>query len=58
MTRKQERKRRLLAWAAIVAAGVLAAAWLGGLAGAAALSAALWLGHRWMILPPGVAVLT
>ena len=58
MTRKQERKRRLLQWAAIVAAGVTTAAWLGGLAGAAALTAALWLGHRRMILPPGVAVLT
>lgn len=58
MTRKQERKRRLLEWAAIVAAGAAAAAWLHGLAGAAALAAALWLGHRRMILTPGVAVLT
>ena len=58
MTRKQERKRRLLEWAAIVIAGVAAVAWLGGVAGAAALTGALWLGHRRMILPPGVAVLT
>jgi peptidoglycan/xylan/chitin deacetylase (PgdA/CDA1 family) len=58
MTRKQERKRRVLEWAAIVAGGMVAAAWLHGVAGAAALTAALWLGHRRMILPPGVAVLT
>lgn len=58
MTRKQERKRRLLEWGALVVAGAGAAAWLGGLAGAATLTAALWLGHRRMILPPGVAVLT
>lgn len=58
MTRKQERKRRLLEWSAIIACGVVAAAWLHGIAGAAALTAALWLGHRRMILPPGVAVLT
>ena len=58
MTRKQERRRRVLEWAGIVGGGVVAAAWLHGLAGAAALTAALWLGHRRMILPPGVAVLT
>ena len=58
MTRKQERKRRVLEWATIVAGGVVAAAWLHGVAGAAALTAALWLGHRRMILPRGVAVLT
>lgn len=58
MTRKQERRRRVLEWVEIVGVGVAAAAWLHGLAGAAALTAALWLGHRRMILPPGVAVLT
>jgi hypothetical protein len=58
MTRKQERKRRLLEWAAIVALGAGAAVWLGGMGGAAALTGALWLGHRRMILPPGIAVLT
>lgn len=58
MTRRQERRRRVLGWAAIAACGVAAAAWLHGVAGAAALIAALWLGHRRMILPPGVAVLT
>lgn len=58
MTRKQERTRRVLEWAAVVSVGVVAAMLLHGFAGAAALTAALALGHRRMILPPGVAVLT
>lgn len=58
MTRKQERRRRVLEWLAIVVGGIVVAAWLRDLAGAAALAAALWLGHRRMILAPGVAVLT
>ena len=39
MTRKAERTRRTLEWAAIVGAGLAAAAWLHGFAGAAALTA-------------------
>lgn len=58
MTRKQDRKRRVLEWGATVTAGVALAAMLHGIAGAAVLIAALWLGHRRMILTPGVAVLT
>lgn len=66
MTRKQERKRRWLAWLAIMAAALLVAAagWalIGGAGGAilAALAIALGLaaGHRQLILPPGVAILT
>lgn len=66
MTRKQERRARVLRWAAIVLAASAAAALVlvrpGGLAGAVLASAvmlvALAAGHREMIAPPGVAILT
>lgn len=66
MTRKQERRRRVLAWAAWVACGVAGAcaalaymaAPLGWVVAAAVLGCALALGHRRMIAAPGVAILT
>lgn len=64
MTRKAERKRRVLGWAAIVAIGGGAAlvAWRivpdGGASAIALFALALAIGHRRMIAPPGVAVLT
>ena len=56
MTRRAARRRRLAEWAAIVAAGGAVGLAVGGI-GWAALAAALWLGRRRMVLPPGVAVL-
>jgi len=64
MTRKAERKRRVLGWAVIVAIGGGAAliAWRmvpdGGASAIALFALALAIGHRRMIAPPGVAVLT
>lgn len=58
MTRKQERLQRLVQWLCILAAGSAGALALGGWAGAALMAAALALGHRRMIAPPGVAILT
>lgn len=66
MTRRDDRKRRVRAWGSCVAAGGAAAAALllaiGGGAGAAlgitALLAGMALGHRFMIAPPGVPILT
>ncbi|HEV2746192.1 MAG TPA: polysaccharide deacetylase family protein [Allosphingosinicella sp.] len=64
--RKQDRRRRVARWALTVAAGALGGAFLwslvGGAAGAvmaaASVAAALAAGHRLMIAPPGVPVLT
>lgn len=66
MTRKAERRRRVLRWAASVAAGIglaaVAVMLLPGIAGAigaaVAVLIALAAGHRAMIAPPGVAILT
>lgn len=64
--RRDERKRRVQAWAACAAGGggggLLLWLILGGWAGAAlalgALLAGLAIGHRFMIAPPGVPILT
>lgn len=66
MTRKAERRARVLRWLATLAAGavvaVLGLILLPGVAGLAvalvALGVAAAVGHRWMIAPPGVAILT
>lgn len=64
MTRKAERNRRVLGWAAIVAVGGAAAfvGWRlvpdGGASAVALFALALAIGHKRMIAPPGVAVLT
>ncbi|HEX8446364.1 MAG TPA: polysaccharide deacetylase family protein [Sphingomonas sp.] len=64
MTRKQDRRRRVRNWAGMLLAGLLSAgaafawlplpAWLPP----AILFTTLAIGHRWMIAPPGVAILT
>ena len=66
MTRKAERRARVLRWLATLAAGMVAAAagliLLPGTGGTAfalvAVAGAAAIGHRWMIAPPGVAILT
>ena len=66
MTRKQERIRRAAQWLAIVVTGVAAGgigwhvfgAFTGPIWGAVCILAALVAGHRRLIAPPGVAVLT
>lgn len=66
MSRKADRKRRVLAWAALTLAGVLGALAaltymappLGWVAAVGSLLCGLVLGHRQMIAPPGVAILT
>lgn len=58
MTRKQERTRRVVQWAAIVAPCALLALVAGGWSGVALVVLALALAHHRMIAPPGVAVLT
>lgn len=66
MTRKRKRKQRVLAWAGWTGAGSIAAAFfflaiggvIGAVGGAAALALGLALGHRHMIAPRGVPILT
>jgi peptidoglycan/xylan/chitin deacetylase (PgdA/CDA1 family) len=66
VTRKRERKQRVLAWAGWAGAGLLTAAILflaigdvvGAVGGAAALGVGLAFGHRHMIATPGVPILT
>ena len=66
MTRKAERRARVLRWGAILVTGVVAAGailvllpgMLGLIAAALAVLVALVAGHRVMIAPPGVAILT
>jgi peptidoglycan/xylan/chitin deacetylase (PgdA/CDA1 family) len=66
MTRKAERQARVLRWAAMVAAGLVAAVviavllpgTLGLVAAALAILLAVVAGHGTMIAPPGVAILT
>ncbi|WP_169542568.1 polysaccharide deacetylase family protein [Sphingomonas baiyangensis] len=64
MTRKAERRARLLRWASIVLAGTLAAlvaGWLlagGWIVGLAIVAVALGIAHRAMIAPSGTAILT
>ncbi|WBH17818.1 polysaccharide deacetylase family protein [Sphingomonas radiodurans] len=66
MTRKEERRRRVLRWSAMLGAGIVSAAAivllipgaLGLIAAALAVLLALVAGHRVMIAPPGVAILT
>ena len=66
MTRKQERRRRVGLWLTVIAGGAALSALAGallpgvaaGLAAAAVMLAALVAGHRIMIAPEGVAILT
>ena len=58
MTRRQERRARVTRWAAWMAAGAVAGVLVGGWAGLVAVALGAAIGHRAMIAPPGVAVLT
>ncbi|MEH3048576.1 polysaccharide deacetylase family protein [Sphingomonas adhaesiva] len=58
MTRRQERRARVGRWALCVATGGAAAVMLGGWIGVLPVLLGLAIGHRAMIAPPGVAVLT
>ena len=66
MTRKAERRARIMRWGAIVAAGggaalvigVLLPGTMGLIAAGMAMMIALGMGHRVMMAPPGVAILT
>ncbi|MEH3100947.1 polysaccharide deacetylase family protein [Sphingomonas adhaesiva] len=58
MTRRQERRARLLRWAGCVAAGGAAGVVTGGWWGLVPAVLGLAIGHRAMIAAPGVAVLT
>ena len=64
MTRKAERRARIMRWGAIVAAGggaalvigVLLPGTMGLIAAGMAMMIALGMGHRVMMAPPGVAM--
>lgn len=58
MTRRQERRARVGRWAAWTAGGAIAGVVIGGWTGLVPLLLGWAVGHRAMIAPPGVAVLT
>lgn len=58
MTRRQERRARLVRWAACVVAGGVAGVLIGGAWGLVPVLIGVAIGHRAMIAQPGVAVLT